>query len=786
MGRPGLLLIATGIDRRGAESHVLALGRGMAARGWEVAVAYWGGSGELAGAFRAGGVAVHRLDFGPSERDPRGLISLVGLIRARRPDVVHTHLPAAEFYGNLAAALARVPVVVSTKHSDHAVFRRPAVRVGHILMSAPNRAVVAVSRHIARFVRGVGLWPGTPLVTIHNGIDLAAVDRAADPAGVAPARAELLGSGHWLIGAAGRLEREKGFDELIATMPRILAAQPGARLVIAGEGSRRSELEALIDRLGLGEAVRLLGARRDILTLMHAFDLFVLPSRAEPFGLVLLEAMGARKAVVASAVGGVPEVVLAGETGELVPSGDRAAFAEAVMRLLADPGRAGALGEAGRARVERDFPIERMLGDTERLYRAFLQSRVPGLRWQVSGEAPEPQLLTPDTGPPRPDTRVPIVFMGLMGMDSHNREEEQLVLRLVGRGHPLLYLAPLGVRNPRPRDVLSGLGRLWRAGRLPRTGPGLRSSRLLVLPWRERPMVAALNRRLVRLQLRRAGRGLGRERPVLWLRLPTPELIDQLDRLGVRGIVYDCMDDYSAYPHYRPAEVVRLAHYERRLVARADLIVTLTETVAARFPEAAARVRVLPLGVDLEHFGPPFGPLPPDLARLPSPRLGMVGGLDGRTDPRLLRRLALAEPDWSVVLIGPPAEGFESAALADLPNVYLLGARPYAEVPRYLAGLDVCLIPYRRSPWADAVFPTKLHEYLAVGRPVVATDLPALADYAAVVALASGPDEFVAACRRAARERDPAAEDGRRQIAAAHSLEARCRTIDELLGALVA
>lgn len=380
-----------------------------------------------------------------------------------------------------------------------------------------------------------------------------------------------------------------------------------------------------------------------------------------------------------------------------------------------------------------------------------------------------------------PPTRVPIVFMGLMGLDSHNREEEQLVRRLVERGHPLVYLPPLGVRDGGWGDLLAGLRRWRRAGRTANPAPGLSVVRLLVLPWRGRHVVACLNQGLVRWRLARALGALAAERPVLWLRLPTPELVEQLPRLGARAVVYDCMDDYSAYPHYRESERRRLQDVEQRLVAQADIVVTLTAAVAGRFPAAASRMRILPLGVDVARFGHPTGPEPADLARLPRPRLGLVGGLDGRIDLDLIHRLATAEPHWSIVLIGPLLEGLDIGPLADLPNVHLLGPRPYERVPPYLAGLDVCLIPYRRGSWADGCFPTKLHEYLAIGRPVVATDLPALTSYADVVELACGREAFLAACRRAVVEREPARMARRQARAAAHSQAARWRSIDDLL-----
>jgi glycosyltransferase involved in cell wall biosynthesis len=362
-----LLLIATGIDRRGAESHVLALGRGFSARGWDVHLAYWGGSGELEPEFRAAGVTIHRPRL-RGKLNPGNLAPFVRLMQTVRPDVVHTHLPLAELYGNLAAALCRVPTIVSTKHSDHAIFRRPLVRVGHVLISAPNSGVIAVSEYMAGFIRGVGLWPGTRLVAIPNGLDVAAFDAASTPEQAAVLRSALVPDGRMLIGAAGRLEPEKGFDVLLDAMAHLVGRQPAARLVIAGDGSRRADLQQHIRELSLDDYVLLLGPRRDLPALMQAVDLFALSSWSEPFGLVLLEAMAARRPVVATHAGGVPEVVTDGRTGTLVPPGDPRALANALLALLADRERADAYGRAGRERVASRFTLERMLDETEALY----------------------------------------------------------------------------------------------------------------------------------------------------------------------------------------------------------------------------------------------------------------------------------------------------------------------------------------------------------------------------------------------------------------------------------
>jgi glycosyltransferase involved in cell wall biosynthesis len=375
--------------------------------------------------------------------------------------------------------------------------------------------------------------------------------------------------------------------------------------------------------------------------------------------------------------------------------------------------------------------------------------------------------------------------MGLLGLDSHNPEERRLVEELAQRGHRVLYLAPLGIREPSPRAWARGLIRLWRASRRPSAGLAqVRTAVLFVLPWRRSAWARSINRRLVRVQLGRAWRSLGIERPVLWLRLPTPELVAQLEALPVRAVVYECIDDYRSYPHYREDEVSELEREERRLVERADLIITVAENVARRFPQAAERIRVIRLGADLAAFRAPLGAAPADVAGLPRPRLGLVGGLDQRVDFELVRRLAQAEPTWSIVLIGPALDPAGLACLVEMPNVHVLGRRSAGVLPGYLASLDACLIPYRRSAWTDGTAPAKAVEYLASGRPVVATDVPGLATYADVIDLASAPDAFVAACRRAVVERGVAAAERRRAVAARDSLTARCEAIDALLAAL--
>jgi glycosyltransferase involved in cell wall biosynthesis len=184
----------------------------------------------------------------------------------------------------------------------------------------------------------------------------------------------------FLVGNVGRLALQKGQRHLIAAMPSLLERVPRAHAVIAGSGDLQAYLQDLSEEVGVAERVHVLGPRKDVPALMHAIDVFAMPSIWEGFGLVLLEAMAAGRAIVASRVATIPEVVVDGETGLLVPPGEPLALAEALAQLADQPALGGRLGEAGRERLRRHFSVDKMVGDTELLYRELVDERLTNVR----------------------------------------------------------------------------------------------------------------------------------------------------------------------------------------------------------------------------------------------------------------------------------------------------------------------------------------------------------------------------------------------------------------------
>ena len=241
--------------------------------------------------------------------------------------------------------------------------------------------------------------------------------------------------------------------------------------------------------------------------------------------------------------------------------------------------------------------------------------------------------------------------------------------------------------------------------------------------------------------------------PTLWYY--TPLALRWTDGLPASAVVYDCMDELSAFREAAP----ELPELERRLLAQADVVFTggqaLWDAKRRRHPE----VHALPSAVDARHFAQARRPQPDpaDQASIPHPRLGWFGVIDERVDLELVRDVARQRPDWAIVLVGPIAKIAESDIPAE-PNVHWLGQKSYDELPAYLAGWDVAIMPFARNTATAFISPTKTPEYLAGGRPVVSTSIADVVrpyGVRGLVRIADDATAFVAACEAAMAE-DPA------------------------------
>jgi glycosyltransferase involved in cell wall biosynthesis len=315
-------------------------------------------AGPLARDIEAAGATVEVL--GDDASRATRLRRLVHRMRARRPDVLHTHNPAPHLIGAAAARIARVPVVVHTKHGRNYPGRPARVWLNRQLARFTD-TVVAVSDDVADVCRGIECVPANRVRVIRNGVD---TSRFAGVRATAPATRAL---------SVGRLHPIKDHATLLHAVRVVADAEPDFHLDIVGDGVCRPSLEALAAQLHLEHHVTFHGERDDVRTFLARAGLFVLASTSEGVSLTLLEAMAVGLPIVATRVGGNPEVVTDGETGLLTRPRDPRAFADAVLHIVADSARARAMGEAGMRRARTHFDVADVVDSYERLYWQLLE-----------------------------------------------------------------------------------------------------------------------------------------------------------------------------------------------------------------------------------------------------------------------------------------------------------------------------------------------------------------------------------------------------------------------------
>ena len=330
------------------------------------------GMAEAAEALEADGVRVIGLarkattDIAPWRR-------LARTLRENRIDVLHAHKFGSNLWGTLVGTAARTPVIVAHEHSWS--FEGEPVRrlIDRHVVARRADAVIAVSREDRRRMIEIVGMPADKVRFVPNGAPAFAGAQGRD------VRAELgIAPGAPVVGTVGMLRPEKAFEVLIEAAVTLREQHPDLVVLIAGYGPDKARIEGEIRSRDLNGAVRLLGHRDDVADLVHAFDVGVLCSDREGTPMSVLEYMEAGRPVVATRVGGVPDIVVDGEHGLLVPPRDPAALAGALGALLDDPARREEMGRRGQERRRAEFALETMVGRVQDLYVELLNRRGRG------------------------------------------------------------------------------------------------------------------------------------------------------------------------------------------------------------------------------------------------------------------------------------------------------------------------------------------------------------------------------------------------------------------------
>jgi len=363
-----------------------------------------------------------------------------------------------------------------------------------------------------------------------------------------------------------------------------------------------------------------------------------------------------------------------------------------------------------------------------------------------------------------------IVVLSHQRWDSHFTPIHGTTLRLAQRNRVLFMDPPDSVALLlRDRSARAAFARTFNP--FDRFGPQLGVYRVAPLFLPMQPYSRWIMRsidwtyaRMVRDGLRR----MGMSKPLLWIyQFNTVGVAEALDPVAT---VYECFEETAEFAR-RERVRTHIREMDARLCRHADLVIVPNEQMRATRAALSREIHVMPWPVDADHYGEamnPALPVPDDLKAITPPIVGFYGNLDScRFDVPLVVGLARRRPEWSFVLIGPFWQGFDPAPLRAVPNIHCLGPRPLAALPAYVKGFDVSWIPYAINGFTRSITPLKLMEYLATGKPVVSSALPAAEGHADVLRVARSIDEFEVAI--AAAMADPASNrETRLRVAREH------------------
>ena len=365
-----------------------------------------------------------------------------------------------------------------------------------------------------------------------------------------------------------------------------------------------------------------------------------------------------------------------------------------------------------------------------------------------------------------------IILISSIEWEFNWQGHQEIASRLARAGNRVLYVENMGVRSPGLHDV----GRVARRfshwagsvfdGGVRQVSPGLYVCSPLILPPFGSSTRHRLNRRLLLPLVLRAARSLRFEQDVIWTFVPTDTVATLVRMLSKpRGVVvYYCIADFAELSPHRD----EMLKSERSIVEMSDVIFAQGPRLAERCSHGGKKVEIFPFGVNLNRFTKENGQASSSsvekpatagkagsayafMSALPRPVIGYVGGIHRFFDVEMLAAMARAKPDWSWVLVGPLQ--ISPRELKQIPNIHLAGPKAHEELPLYIRGFDVGIVPYLSNGYTQTVVPTKINEYLAMGKPVVSTDLPEVRTFngkhGVIITSPNRPAEFVASIERA-------------------------------------
>ncbi len=360
-------LIDGGNGWGGAESNLLSVAKHVNRERYNVEIGCLV-EGQVADTFKGNGLPVTIIGM-KNKWDVSAIVHLVQLLKEKKVDVLHTCLYASNTYGRIAAILARTPVSLAWEHGLAQFLKLPRhIWVDRVLNKFTD-AITAPSLAVRKSIVEVEKIGETKIQVVYNGVEI----RPLDPYFDSTAKKTELGlrPEDRVLPYIANLGPAKGHKYFLPSIREVVKAFPDVKFLFVGEGPFRGEIEKDVERLGIKENVLLCGFRKDIPEILSIAEFYVHPTTREALGIAVLEAMAMGRAVVASNTGGIPEVVVEGETGLLVEPKDHEAMSRAIIELLQSPSRAREMGQRGRERVLTHFSAEKSARELEKIYEQF-------------------------------------------------------------------------------------------------------------------------------------------------------------------------------------------------------------------------------------------------------------------------------------------------------------------------------------------------------------------------------------------------------------------------------
>jgi glycosyltransferase involved in cell wall biosynthesis len=386
-----------------------------------------------------------------------------------------------------------------------------------------------------------------------------------------------------------------------------------------------------------------------------------------------------------------------------------------------------------------------------------------------------------------------ICFAGEDWWYHHPHSKNHIMRRLARAGNRVVFVnsISMGLPDIKSPDFIGKIRRKLKsfAKFVRRADDGIIVVTPLVTPFYSSRFGRALNRFLLIIQFKLLSVAFHLQRPVLWIAIPTAG--EMVGRLNESAVIYQVSDKYDAnqMDHATSARLIAAMHNE--LLQKADLIYysgrKLFEEELAAKPQISGRARLLEQAVDFEHFASATAgewQEAEDIAAIPRPRLGYFGAIESwLLDQRMIRYISERRPDWQWVLLGLKAARLE---IEDLPNVHYLGAKPYAEMPRYAAGFDVCVLPWvTDNQFVSYGSAIKVREYLATGKPVVITPLYEYESWSDILRISRGYDDFMAQVEEALGPEEAERKSARQASVQESTWDARTEMVSRDIEAII-